>query len=182
MPPEMESILIEWILAEDQCRNPPGYARTRVMAEEMLCFAELDSDLGENWHKAFQKCYPSIKAVYARQVEAERVEACNSDTINDFFERYKQIKAKYKISDANTWNMDETGTHMGDTGPGKVFMNACSAAKMTITKKPGCEKWITSLECISATGQKIEPLIIFAAKTLWTTWFPRKPEAIQMKN
>ncbi len=152
------------------------------MAEDMLQFAGLPADLGENWHKNFAKRHPDIKAVHARQVDAERVNACNEATIVEFFERYKEIKAKYRISDDNTYNMDETGNQMGDTGREKVFMNVCTGAKHTITKKPAREKWTTSLECVSATGRKIEPLVIFAAKTLWTTWFSRNLNAIEMKN
>jgi len=182
MPPEMEDMLVEWIKAEDLSGNAPGFVRTCVMAEDMLQFAGLPAYLGENWHKNFAKCHPDIKAVHARQVEAERVNACNEATIIEFFERYKEIKAKYRISDDNTYNMDEMGTQMGDTGREKVFMNACAGAKHTITKKPAQEKWITLLECVSATGRKIEPLIIFTAKTLWMTWFPRNMDAIEMKD
>ena len=89
MPPEMEDILIEWIKAEDACGNAPGYARTRSMAEDMLRFAGLPADLGENWHKHFAKRHPDIKAVHARQTEADRINACNTAAVLGFLSYWK---------------------------------------------------------------------------------------------
>jgi hypothetical protein len=182
MPGEMEKVLVEWIKAEDRAGNAPGYLRTRAMATEMLDAAGLPSHLGENWHKAFAKRHPDIKAVQARHVEADRINACNSEAILAFFERLKAIKLEYKINDANMYNVDETGTQMGDTGREKVFCDATANGSTAVVKKPGLEKWTTSLECASALGDKIDPLIIFAAKSLWTTWFPRNIDADEMKD
>ena len=181
MPEEMETMLVQWILAEDRAGQAPGYARTRAMAEEMLQVAGLPAGLGENWHKRFNARHPEIKAVNSRHVEAARVNACNSETILAFFERLKSIKHEYKINDDNCYNIDETGIQMGDTGREKVFCNAQGSGPV-IVKSPALEKWITSLECICATGRSIKPLLIFAAKNLWTIWFPRELEAEEMKD
>ena len=36
MPPEIENILIEWIKAEDLSGNALSFARTHIIAEDML--------------------------------------------------------------------------------------------------------------------------------------------------
>ncbi len=181
IPEEMEAILVQWILAEDRAGQAPGYARTRAMAEEMLEACGLPSGLGENWHKRFNTRHPEIKAVNSRHVDAARINACNSATILAFFERLKEIKREYRINDDNCYNVDETGSQMGDTGREKVFCDAQGSGP-ALVKRPALEKWITSLETICATGGSIKPLLIFAAKSLWTTWFSRELNAEEMKD
>ena len=70
---------------------------------------------------------------------------------------------------------------MSDTGRKKIF---CGTQKggPAIVKKPLMEKWITTLECICATGGLIKPLLIFAAKPLWTTWFCKDILDEEMKD
>lgn len=38
--------------------------------------------------------------------------------------------------------------------------------------QPGRQEWLTVIECVSATGEKIPPYIIFKGKNLMTSWFP----------
>ena len=182
MPPELEDVFVQWILAEDRAGQAPNYARTRAMAEEVLQGAGLPTGLGENWHKRFHKRHPKIKAVHARHVKAARVKACTPEVITAFIERVKEIKTEYKINDDNMYNMDESGVQMGDTGREKVFCSSERNENNAIVKSPALEKWITSLEAVAATGNKIAPLLIFAAKSLWTTWFPRELDADEMKD
>jgi len=182
MPPEMEEVFLQWILAEDRAGQAPNYARMRAMAEEMLQGAGLPTGLGENWHHRFKERHPEIKAVHARHVDADRVNACNPEAILEWFERLDAIKREYKINDSHTYNMDETGLQMGDTGREKVFCSALNMSDQAVVKKFLTEKWITSLEAICATGDKIAPLLIFAAKSLWTTWFPRDLDTAESKD
>ena len=37
--------------------------------------------------------------------------------------------------------------------------------------QPGRQEWVTVIECISATGEKIPPYVIFKGKNLMTSWF-----------
>jgi len=39
--------------------------------------------------------------------------------------------------------------------------------------EPGCQEWATIIECISADGVAIPPLIIFKGETLSTNWIPK---------
>jgi hypothetical protein len=39
-------------------------------------------------------------------------------------------------------------------------------------KQPGSRAWTSFIECISATGQALKPLVIFKGKTVQQQWFP----------
>ena len=71
---------------------------------------------------------------------------------------------------------------MGDTGREKVFCLALDFSGQAIIKNFMIEKWITLLVAVWATGDKIAPLLIFAAKSLWITWFPRDLDAAESKD
>ena len=66
----------------------------------------------------------------------------------------------------NTYNTDESGLQMGNTGHKKVFCNAANPGKAAIVSEPFLEKWIILLEYVSALKKKIKPLIIFTGKYL----------------
>jgi hypothetical protein len=39
--------------------------------------------------------------------------------------------------------------------------------------QPGRQEWVTVIECISATGEKIPPYIIFKGQNLMSNWLPK---------
>src|SRR5262249_33653353 len=48
-----------------------------------------------------------------------------------------------------------------------------SSEKESIRKKqPGSRIWTSFVECVSATGQALPPLVIFKGKTVQQQWFP----------
>ena len=42
--------------------------------------------------------------------------------------------------------------------------------------EPGRQEWVTVVECISADGNLIPPLVIFKGEDLMTSWIPREVE------
>jgi len=65
--------------------------------------------------------------------------------------------------------MDEAGIMegMGDNG-----LVVGSIHKRFIQKKqPGSKAWTSFIECISATGQSVHPLVIFKGKSVQQQWF-----------
>jgi hypothetical protein len=126
LTPELEIELVEWVILEDRAGNAPGYARLRAMAEEMLAAVGKvgeDTILGNKWHINFiNRYHTQIGAVFARKVEAERINGATSDVINDWFNRYDEIVREHKIPPSNQWNMDESSLEIGDSGREKVLM------------------------------------------------------------
>jgi hypothetical protein len=60
--------------------------------------------------------------------------------------------------------MNETGTQLGASIATKVLGDA--RKKSTIVKKPNRTEWVSVVECISAAGKMIKPLIIFKGKSV----------------
>jgi hypothetical protein len=67
------------------------------------------------------------------------------------------------------YNLDKTGLALGVCTNSQVL--ASSRKKRAYNKMPGNREWVSILECISATGSKTRPLVIFKGKHAQTTWF-----------
>ena len=65
--------------------------------------------------------------------------------------------------------MDEQGLGLGFYSNTKVLSS--SKKTRTFVKSPQNREWVSVLECISATGRIIKPLIIFKGNSLQTSWF-----------
>ena len=68
--------------------------------------------------------------------------------------------------------MDETGLALGVCSNTRVL--ASSQKKKAYLKTPEDREWVSIIETISATGQKLPCLVIFKGKSLQSTWFPAK--------
>ena len=66
--------------------------------------------------------------------------------------------------------MDETGVALGVCTNHQVL--ASSSKKKAYTKSPEDREWVSIIETVSATGAKLQCLVIFKGKHLQTTWFP----------
>ncbi|KAI1006004.1 hypothetical protein K3495_g2217 [Podosphaera aphanis] len=68
--------------------------------------------------------------------------------------------------------MDETRLALGIYS--KTRLVASSLKKKAYPKIPEDHEWVSTIETISATGQKLPCLVIFTKKSLQSTWFPAK--------
>lgn len=68
--------------------------------------------------------------------------------------------------------MDETGILEGLGCNGLVL--GSSEKKITLKKRVRSRCWTTILECISAAGRALTPLVIFKGKDLQQQWFPEE--------
>ncbi|CCF42035.1 transposase, partial [Colletotrichum higginsianum] len=66
--------------------------------------------------------------------------------------------------------MDETGILEGQGSNGLVL--GMSETKSVRKKQPGSRAWVSIIECISALGHALDPLIIYKGKTVQQQWFP----------
>ena len=62
------------------------------------------------------------------------------------------------------------GSSIGTANSAQVVVD--SSISTAYEAQPGRQKWVTAIECISATGDKITPLIIFKGTNLLSTWLP----------
>ncbi|KAK1839747.1 transposase [Colletotrichum chrysophilum] len=87
----------------------------------------------------------------------------------DWF-KYLAIPQIATIKPANRYNMDETGILEGQGDNGLVLGRV--STKSVRKKQPGSRAWVSIIECISAEGIAIYPLVIYKGKTVQQQWFP----------
>ena len=66
--------------------------------------------------------------------------------------------------------MDETGVALGVCTNSQVL--ASSSKKKAYVKSPEDREWTSIIETVSATGKKLQCLVIFKGKHPQSTWFP----------
>jgi len=126
--------------------------------------------LGKRWIRSFLKRNPRVSSVVGRKIEASRIENTTPEQLQGFFDHYDQTRMRYTIRLEDTWNMDEVGIALGICSNTRVLSGTKKGR--TYVKRPKEREWVTILEAISATGQKIRPLTVFKGKSLQTQWLP----------
>ena len=80
---------------------------------------------------------------------------------------------KMKFMSENIYNMDETGFPLDIIQKAQVIVD--SSIRMKYQSQSDRQEWITAVECVSADGISIPPLIIFKGETLMNSWMSRDP-------
>lgn len=165
-----ESLLTTWVLTQGALGLPPTHAQVRVFAERILRAQGDTIPLGKRWIEAFLKRNPSIRSMRSKSIDSKRINGATIEVIRSWFQHLQPPDIKV-IKPGNRYNMDEAGLLEGQGGNGLVLG---SAEKRSIRKKqPGSRTWTSFIECISATGRHLPPLVIFKGKSVQQQWFPR---------
>jgi hypothetical protein len=82
----------------------------------------------------------------------------------------EKVLLEYNVKLENMYNMDESGFAIREQEAGKIIINA--EVRQKFQAKPGCQEWVTVVECICMNGTVIPPLVIFKAENLSTQWIP----------
>ncbi|KAJ6436136.1 reverse transcriptase [Purpureocillium lavendulum] len=142
-----EKQLTKWILVQDALGLPPTHSQIRQFAQRMLAVKGDNIPLGKHWMQAFLRHNPAIRT-------------------------QKSITEIRRVSMARLlrYNMDEAGIM---EGLGENGLVVGSAVKRSVQKKtPGSRVWTSFIECVSATGTFLPPLVIFKGKSVQQQWFP----------
>nr|AER39694.1 transposase [Verticillium dahliae] len=169
LSPTQEKHLVEWIRIQAALGLPPTHSQIREFAERILHLQGGPQTIGKNWFQAFTRRNPSIKVQRARPIDSQRINGATTNVIRDWF-RYLSIPEIKAIQPVNRYNMDETGILEGRGSNGLVLGSA--EAQNLRKKQPGSRAWTSILECISATGTTVPPLVIFKGKSVQQQWFP----------
>jgi hypothetical protein len=95
-------------------------------------------------------------------MDIARLTALDPGIIKVFFTKISDLRALYKIENENTYNIDEKGFQMGQTGSEPVIINKLMGPP--IIPSTGTSKWVTIIECVSASGRVLKPMIIHISK------------------
>ena len=149
------------------------HAQIREFVIWILAIKGDKEKLGINWVSGFIKRNPKIGTKRTRLIDSKRINGATSEVIKAWFallERptFKDIKLE------NRYNMDEARIMEGIGSNGLVLGRV--GRRVTQRKTPGAKAWTSFIECISATGVALPPLVIFKGKTIQQQWYPRDME------
>ena len=116
----------------------------------------------------FLRRNPILKTKKQLHIDSGRVNSATTEIIKKWWSKLA-LPAIKAIKPENRYNMDEAGIMegMGDNG-----LVVGSVHKRFIQKKhPGSKAWTSFIECISATGRSLRPLVIFKGKSVQQQWF-----------
>ncbi len=123
---------------------------------------------GKNWPRAFEKRHPELRARRVRAIDWKRHEINIRDKIVEWFEVIQKVLRDPAIRPKNVYNMDETGVMLSKLGSVKVFVGKDDLRDYRGT---GVKRtMVTAIECISADGRSLQPLIIWPASTHRSNW------------
>ena len=169
LSPVQEKHLTDWVLTQEALGLAPTHAQIKELAERVLALKGGHTPLGKNWIAAFFRRNPILRTKRQRRIDSQRINGASTEVIRSWFPKLR-IPAIQAIKPENRYNMDEHGIMEGQGGNGLVVGSA--AIRAIHQKQPGSRAWTSILECISATGRAISPLVIYKGKTIQQQWFP----------
>ena len=123
---------------------------------------------GKNWPHAFYKRHPEIKAMTQKAIDWQRHDHHIYDKIVQWFTTIGQELANPFILPDNTYNMDETGVLLALLKALKVLVSSEEISQYRGAAKK--TELITVIECISAVGMALLPMVIWPASTHRSNW------------
>jgi hypothetical protein len=73
-----------------------------------------------------------------------------------------------------TYNFDETGFMMRVAATSKVVTSSDTVGRPTVVQ-PGNREWVTTIECINASGWCLPPFVILSGKVHQASWYKDLP-------
>ena len=129
------------------------------------------SSVGKLWAYRFVKSEPRLKTRLTRPYDLQRARCEDPELLKKWFELVKNMRTKYGIQDTDFYNFDETGFMMGVIhGTGMVVT---SSERKGRAKKlqPGNREWVTAIECVSADGFVVPPMLVVQGKVHLASWY-----------
>jgi hypothetical protein len=98
----------------------------------------------------------------------------NKELLMEWFDLFKFTLEEEDLELEDIWNMDETGFRVGCLSRRSLIVTRKKVRKAYLTD-PGDRTLVTSVECISASGKLLNPLVILPQKVYLPWFFPALP-------
>jgi hypothetical protein len=173
-----EKTLVRWITRLTSTGFPASPALVVEMADEIrrgrLQLSRADPSLtrpiGEHWIDRFRARHTELSSVWSRQIEHARYAAARVDVVQTWFDAVTDLRLAHQYDPSSIYNMDESGFAVGTSQSSRVLVNIRDKVSWKVVS--GRQEWVTAIECVSAAGQALPPLVIFKAKHFNTAWIP----------
>lgn len=174
LTPQQEKALVEYLLRLHRNGYPARVKHLRYFAGILLrqrYAAGSSSNYrlpGKDWPQAFHKRHPELKAAKVRAIDWQRHEKNIRSKVEQWFEVMSKELSERDVLQENVYIMDEIGVLLSDLTTMKVLVSRSDAQSRRGVRLR--RTMITAVECISAKGRALPPLIIWPGKTLQNTW------------
>ena len=181
LTPHEEQAIVDFVLRADRNGYPARvkdlrrYAtillRRRAPQREGRTSSEVPAHSqtpNKDWPQAFCKRHPELKVARLKALDWRRHEKNIYAKIVNWFDLMRVQLEETGVMQENVYNMDETGVMLSVLGSSKYLVSA----EMQKTHRGAGSKrtLITAVECISADGRSLPPLIIFPGVDLRSNW------------
>ena len=166
-----EENLARWVLRQEALNYAPTHAQVRAIATGVLKQAGDFEPLGKKWTAHFLNRHPELKTKLGRRTDWERVNAATPENITRLFDLYETVSW---IPPQRRYNADEGGIMEGQGINGLVIGSSEQNPNAVPVKTTNAHTWTSIVECVSAVGVALDPLIIFKAKSIQDQWFKRE--------
>jgi hypothetical protein len=172
-----EESLQKWILSMDSRGAAPRPSTVREMADLLLAARGSTPPLsvGENWVTKFVKRHPILSSRFSRGYTYARAKCEDTRIISEWFSLVQKTVTSYGIDPDDIYNFDETGFAMGLIATAKVITRKEFYSRRSLLQ-PGNRAWVTTIECINASGWALPPCVIFKGKVFIESWFDGLPD------
>jgi hypothetical protein len=123
---------------------------------------------GKNWPQALYRRHPEIRPKRLKAIDWKRHDHHIHDKVVDWFQVIAPQLRQPAILAENVYNIDETGVLLWVLGSLKVLVG-----RDELSKQRGAavkRTLITAVECISADGMSLNPLVIWPSSTHRSNW------------
>lgn len=141
----------------------------RVMnASKSITFSPQIDQINHKWVYRFQNRHPEVGSIYARQLEHARRDGASYEHVERWFNAVASKVEEHAYEPSNMWNMDESGFGIGEEQAIKVLVYLDKNIKYNVIA--GKQEWVTDVECMSAAGEALPPLLIFKGTNVNAKW------------
>lgn len=122
---------------------------------------------GKNWVQFFYKRHADeLKPSKSRALEWDRYSIY--DKVAQWFDVVGEVLRRSGVDRMNVYNVDETGVMLSKPGSVKVLVGKDNSHGYRGARVR--RQMVTAIECISADGRVLDPMIIWPAKTHRSNW------------
>jgi len=179
LTPREEQAIVDFVLRADRHGFPAKvkdlhhyatvFLRGRAPRHKRGDSSKVDSQVpAKDWPQVFCKRHPELKVARLRTLDWRRHEKSIYNKVVNWFDLMRAQLEETDVLQENVYNMDETGVLLSVLGSSKYLVSAemPKTHRGTDTKRT----LITAVECISADGRSLPPLIIFPGVDLRSNW------------
>ncbi|RYN73803.1 hypothetical protein AA0119_g13609, partial [Alternaria tenuissima] len=112
------------------------------------------------WQTLYSQPAAKIHLLHLK-VYSQRALCEDPVAISAWFNLVEETRQAYGILDTDTYNFDETGFMMGVAATSKVVTSSDTVGRAA-TVQPGNRDWVTTIECINASGWCLPPFVILS--------------------